>query len=101
MECSQRNTPSVAHHFKSPSFLAGGLGGHLIILSHFPDENIGPRSVKSISLMIRDRIPTGVQAHLTSPFLLILPEAIGARVEISDAKCFSAGVFSVGKITRV
>lgn len=59
VERSQQPTPAVVRNFKSPSFLAGGRRGHLTILSHFTDEEMRPRSVKSISLPIRDRTKTG------------------------------------------
>lgn len=73
MAFPQRHTRSVAQELKSPSFLAGRLRGHLIALSHFTDEEMRPRSVKSTSLLLSqlvlDRTRTRVRAHPTSPFL--------------------------------
>lgn len=43
---------SVVQDSKSPSFLAARFKGHLTALSHFADEEMGPRSVNSISLQL-------------------------------------------------
>lgn len=70
MEFAQQHTFSVVQDLKLPSFLTGRLGGHLISLSHFTDEEMRPRSVKSISLqfsqLIRDRTRARVPAHPTA-----------------------------------
>lgn len=104
MEFPRRHTFSVVQDLKLPSFLAGRLRSHLIALSHFTDEKMRPRCVKSISLqffqLIRDRTRTRVPAHPHSTILLSLPEAVMLMLKFKTPNVF-ASIFSVGKITRV
>lgn len=45
----QRHTCSVVQDLKLPFFLTGRLRSHLVALSHFTDEEMKSRSVKSAS----------------------------------------------------
>lgn len=95
----QWHTLSVVQDFKSPSFLAARFWGHLIAFSHFTDEEMRPRSVKSISLqfsqLTRDRRECKSILHCLLTFL----EA-GLMLKFKMPSVFAC-TFPIGKTTSV